>query len=76
MHTPSPPPTVFLQKVVREYSACSYWLTDDLSGYIFSKQGLSMQDFEVWFLLLDNKPVSGSHFSRFLHILPPKQYNG
>jgi hypothetical protein len=27
-------------------------------------------------LLLDNEPISGSHFSSFLHILPVKQYNG
>jgi hypothetical protein len=24
----------------------------------------------VWFLLLDNEAISGSHFSSFLHILP------
>jgi hypothetical protein len=35
-----------------------------------------MQTFEVWFLLLDNEPISGSHFSSFLYILPLKQYKG
>jgi hypothetical protein len=35
-----------------------------------------MQNFEVLFLLLDNEPVSGSHFSSFLHLLPLKQFNG
>jgi hypothetical protein len=31
-----------------------------------------MQNFEVWFLFLDNEPISGSHFSSLLHILPLK----
>jgi hypothetical protein len=35
-----------------------------------------MQIFEVCFLLLDNEPISWSHFSIFLHILHLKQYNG
>jgi hypothetical protein len=35
-----------------------------------------MQNFEVSFLLLDNEPISGSHLSSFLHILPLKQING
>jgi hypothetical protein len=28
------------------------------------------------YFLLGNEPIRGSHFSRFLHILPLKQYNG
>ncbi len=32
--------------------------------------------FEVWFLWLDNEPISGAYFSTFLHILPLKQSNG
>ncbi len=32
------------------------------------------QIFTVWFLILDNEPISGSHFSSFLHIFPLKQY--
>jgi hypothetical protein len=43
-------------------------------GDTSSKQGLQIQNFGVWFLLLDNEPISGSHFSSFLHILPVKQY--
>ncbi len=35
-----------------------------------------MQNFEVWFLLQDNEPISRSYFSSFLHILPLKQYTG
>ncbi len=35
-----------------------------------------MQNFEVWFLLQDNEPISRSPFSSFLHILPLKQYTG
>ncbi len=31
-----------------------------------------MQNFEVWFLSLDEELISGSHFSSFLHILPLK----
>jgi hypothetical protein len=31
-----------------------------------TKQGLYMQNFEVWFLLVDNEPISESHFSSFL----------
>jgi hypothetical protein len=34
------------------------------------------QILKVWFLLVDKEPISGSHFSRFLHILPLKQYKG
>ncbi len=30
----------------------------------------------VWFLLLDDEPISRSHFSSVLHILPLKQYKG
>ena len=37
---------------------------------------ITFQIFTVWFLLLDNEPISGSHFSSFLHILPLKQYKG
>ncbi len=32
-----------------------------------------MQNFEVWFLSLDEELIIGSHFSSFLHILPLKQ---
>ncbi len=28
------------------------------------------------YFLLGNESIRGSHFSSFLHILPPKQYNG
>ncbi len=47
-----------------------------LADLISSKQGLYMQNFEVWFLSLGSEPISGSHLSSFLHILPLKQYNG
>jgi hypothetical protein len=30
----------------------------------------------AWFLLLDKEPISGSHFSSFLHNFPLKQYKG
>ena len=34
------------------------------------------QFFSFSYSLLGNEPISGSHFSSFLHILPLKQYNG
>jgi len=81
--TPQSPTTVFLRKVLREYSARSCWSTAErcerwgaLAALISSRQRLYMQNFEVWFFLLDKEPNSGSHSSSFLHILPLKQYNG
>ena len=37
---------------------------------------ITFQIFTVWFLLLDNDPISWSHFSSFLHIFPLKKYKG
>jgi hypothetical protein len=49
---------------------------EGLSGSHYQLAGPINANFEVWFLLLDNEPISGSHFSSFLHILPLKLYNG
>jgi hypothetical protein len=38
--------------------------------------GSTCQMLTVWFLLLDNEPISRSHFFSVLHILPLKQYKG
>jgi hypothetical protein len=82
-YTPSaPPPTVFLWKVEREYSAHSSWSAADArdDGQEQFSYPVSMayicKNSDVWFLSLNNEPISGSHFSCFLHILPLKQYNG
>ena len=43
---------------------------------LISSGGSTCQILTVRFLILDNEPISGSHFSSFLHILPLKQYKG
>jgi hypothetical protein len=68
----------------REPAACFYLSTgreDDADeGHTQDSSPVSgdrtYQIVIVWFLLLDKEPISGSHFSSFLHFLPLKQYKG
>ncbi len=47
-------------------------IIEGLQGISYPVRAYTMQNSEVWFLSLDDEPIRGSHFSRFLHILPSK----
>ena len=60
-------PLLFIDsRIIEGFQGTSYPVT----------RAYTMQNFEVWFLSLDDEPIRGSHFSSFLHILPLNQYNG
>ncbi len=65
---------------LREPATCFYWSTgrEDDSDEGHTQDSVSgdrtCQILTVLFLLVDKEPISGSHISSFLHILPLKQY--
>ncbi len=62
-------------------ATCLYLSTDEIiEGYqriLYPvSRAYTYQIFSFSYSLLGNEPISGSHFSGFLHILPLKQYKG